>query len=190
MQAEAEREQRQFKLRKLELQRREYPSVPARRDVSPQFQIEKAICRIPKFDGNDIETFLISISFQKVASLNNFPRDKYAAILQAHLTGKALRVFTELSTDECQHCLDYPTLKNVFLTAFAVVPEVYRQRFRASAKTRSETYSEFAFHLTTQFKRWCESMNAYSDIAVMRKLTLMEQLTTHLEAGMRGWLAD
>ena len=103
MQAEAEREQRQFELRKLELQRAQYPSASARRDVSPQFQIEKAIRLIPKFDGNDIETFLIS--FEKVASLNNFPRDKYAAVLQAHLTGKALRVFTELSTDECQ---DYP----------------------------------------------------------------------------------
>jgi len=71
-----------------------------------------------------------------------------------------------------------------------VVPEVYRQRFRASVKTRSETYSEFAFRLTTQFKRWCESMNAYSDVAVIRELILMEQFTTHLEDGMRGWLID
>jgi len=104
--------------------------------------------------------------------------------LQAHLTGKALRVFTELSTDECQHCQDYPTVKNALHTAFAVVPEVHRQRF--TAKTRSETYSVFA----TQFVRWCESTNACSDVAVMRELILMEQFTTHLEAGMRGWLID
>ena len=50
MQAEAEREQRQFELRKLELQRAQYPSASARRDVSPQFHIEKAIRLVPKFD--------------------------------------------------------------------------------------------------------------------------------------------
>jgi len=59
--------------------------------------------------------------------LNNFPEDKYAAVLQAHLTGKALKVFTELSVAECQH---YPTLKAALLAAYSVVPEVYRKRFR------------------------------------------------------------
>jgi len=54
---------------------------------------------VSKFSENDVETFLIS--FEKVAELNNFPPDKYGAILQAHLTGKALKVFTELSVEEC-----------------------------------------------------------------------------------------
>ena len=50
---------------------------------------------MPKFSDHDVETFLIS--FDKVAELNNFLPDKYAAILQARLTGKASEVFTELS---------------------------------------------------------------------------------------------
>jgi len=50
---------------------------------------------IPEFDENDVETFLIT--FEKIAGINKFPTDKYAAILQAHLKGKALKVFTELS---------------------------------------------------------------------------------------------
>jgi len=56
---------------------------------------------MPKFNENDIESFLIS--FEKIASLNSFPAEKYAAILQAHLTGKALKVFTELTAEECQN---------------------------------------------------------------------------------------
>jgi len=48
--------------------------------------VEAAIKLVPKFSESDVETFLIS--FEKVAELNNFPPDKYAAILQAHLTGK------------------------------------------------------------------------------------------------------
>jgi len=60
------------------------------------------------------------ISFEKVAELNNFPPDKYAAILQAHLTGKALKVFTELSVEECR---DYPTLKAALLQAYSLFPK-------------------------------------------------------------------
>jgi len=121
--------------------------------------------------------------FEKIAALNHFPKDEYSAILQAHLTGKALKVFTELSTEECQ---DYDTLKKALPTACAVVPEVYCKRFRASSKTQSETYSEFAFHLTTQFKRW----SAYEDVAKLGELVLMGQYKTHLEPSMRCWLID
>ena len=53
-------------------------------------------------------------------------------------------------------------------TAYAVVPEVYRKRFRNSSKNHSETYSEFAFCLTTQFKRWAESEHAYEDVTKLR----------------------
>jgi len=96
-----------------------------------------------------IETFLIS--FEKIARLNKFPPDKYTAILQAHLTGKVLKIFTDISIKECQ---DYSTLKKALLAAFAVVPKVYGKRFRASAKSNSEMYCEFAFRLSTQFRRW------------------------------------
>ena len=140
---------------------------------------------IPRFQDQDIETFLIS--FEKFAALNNFPREKYSAVLQAHLTGKALKVFTELSTAECQN---YETLKKALLTAYAVVPEVYRRRFRVSSKAHSETCAEFAFHLSTQFKRWAESENAYHDAAMLQELILKEQFNTHLDPSMCGWLID
>ena len=57
-------------------------------------------------------------------------------MLQAHLSGKTLRVFTELSTAECQ---DNNILKKALLAAYAVVPKVYRKRFRASSKAPNET---------------------------------------------------
>ena len=72
--------------------------------------MEATVKLVPKFSENDVETFLISL-----AELNNFPPDKYAAILQAYLTGKALKVFTELSVEECR---DYPSLKATLLSVF------------------------------------------------------------------------
>jgi hypothetical protein len=72
----------------------EIVTPPILTSAPPQFRVENAVKLIPRFDENDIETFLLS--FERIARLNNFPTNKYAAILQAHVSGKALRVFTEL----------------------------------------------------------------------------------------------
>ena len=172
-QMQREREQLQFELPKLELQNARPVFAP--RESVPQFHIGEAVKRIPKFTDHDIETFLIS--FEKIATLNNFSKEKYGAILQAHLTGKTLKVFNELPTADCQN---YDKLKAALLTAYAVVPEVYRKRFRSLTKFSSETYSEFVFQLSIQFKRWAESEHAYENIALLRELIMMEQFNDQL----------
>jgi len=120
---EKEESQQQYELKKLELElsRASDPSahptdLPSSRP--PPFRVEAAVKLVPKFSENDVETFLIS--FEKVAELNNFPPDKYAAILRAHLTGKALKVFTELSVEECR---DYPTLRAALLLRTPLFPK-------------------------------------------------------------------
>jgi len=70
------------------------------RHQAPAFRIDTDVKLIPKFNEHDVESFLLS--FEKIAQLNKFPEDKYAAILQAHRTGKALKVFTQLSVEDCQ----------------------------------------------------------------------------------------
>ena len=82
--------------------------MPAPKESVPQFRIGEAVKLIPKFTDYDIETFLIS--FEKIATFNNFPKEKYAAILQAQLTGKALKVFNELPTADCP---DYDKIKQL-----------------------------------------------------------------------------
>jgi len=153
----------EFKKLELEMSRASDPFAHAHTDPPsyrpPLFRVEAAVKLVPKFSENDVETFLIS--FDKVAELNNFPPDRYAAMLQARLTGKALKVVTELSVEECR---DYPTLKAALLQTYSVVPEAYRKRFRNINKSHIETYSEFAFRLSTQFTRWLESEGAYSDV--------------------------
>jgi len=116
--AEARQQQHELTLRRLELEAG-CVLVPAP-IPTPTFRVESAIKLIPKFNENDIESVLIS--FEKIVSLNSFPAEKYAAVLQAHLTGKALKVFTELTAEECQN---YATLKAALLNAyaFAVYPK-------------------------------------------------------------------
>jgi len=125
------------------------------------------------------------LSFEKIAQLNVFPEDKYAAILQAHLTGKALKVFTELFVEDCQV---YRTPKAVLLTAYTVVPEVYRKRFRTLNKHHSETFSEFAFRLSVQFRRWLESDEAYVNVDHFYELIKLGQFNTSLDLKFCSWL--
>jgi len=190
-QGERDRErQQQYELKKLELEM-STASGPSARPTDPPssrpppFRVEAAVKLVPKFSENDVETFLISC--EKVAELNNFPLEKYAAILQAHLTGKALKVLAELSVKECR---DYPTLKAALFQAYSVVPEVYRKRFHNLSKSDSETYSEFAFGLGTRFTRWLESEGAYSDVELLRDLMQHEQFQSNLDSGLHVWLID
>ena len=91
--------------------------------------------------------------------------------------GKGLKVLTELSDVDCQ---DYQKLKKSLLTAYEFCPEVYRKRFRALSKTTHETYSDFAFKLTTVFQRWLQSLNAYNSKKLLRETFLMEQFMESL----------
>jgi len=82
---------------------------------------------------------------------------------------------------------NYDTLKKALVTAYVVFLQVYRKCFRDPLR---RTYSEFAFRLTTQFKRWAESEHTCNDVAKLRELILVEQFKTNLEPSVRGWLID
>ena len=73
----------------IELSRASVPSAqpfdqPSSRP--PPFRVEAAVKLVPKFFESDVEAFLLS--FEKVAELNNFLPEKYAAIpvSYTHLT--------------------------------------------------------------------------------------------------------
>jgi transposase InsO family protein len=189
--AELERQrEREIRAHELALRQLEINNSGSNAAAAPDahlstFKVEAAVKLIPRFNENDIESFLRT--FERIAQLNDWPEDKYAAVLQTHLSGKALKIFTELSTEQCQ---DYATLKAALLTAYSVVPEVYRKRFRTISKYTSETYSEFAFRLQMQFKRWTEGEDAYSDIEKMRELIQLEQFREGLDSELVIWLID
>ena len=149
------------------------------------FRVDAAVKLVPKFNENDVESFLLT--FERIATLNSWPKDKYTAILQALLTGKALKVFSELTTEQCKN---YETLKAALLLSYAVVPEVHRKRFRSARKQFTETYSEFAFRLSQNFKRWMEGEMSYENINNLREQIKLEQFRECLDTDLSVWLID
>ena len=79
---------------KMQLERKRMAHELAMRDFRNQnvgrvFQVSNASVLLPPFDESDVNTYLLT--FEKIAIANAWPEDRYVAILQCKLTGKALK---------------------------------------------------------------------------------------------------
>ena len=75
-------------------------------------------------------------------------------MLQSTLVGKAREAYSALSVDQSS---EYNTVKAAVLKAYELIPEAYRQKFRARKESGAEIYIEFAQEKQTLFDQWCGS---------------------------------
>lgn len=147
------------------------------------FRVVDAARMVPNFDPSDIENYLLS--FERICTVNFWPKEHWSAVLQTQLTGKALKVFAELSELGCSN---YDVLKKALLVAYELCPEVYRKRFRSFTKLTQDTYADYAFKLQNVFKRWLDGVKAYDDVDMLRQTMLLEQLCSCLPDNIKLWL--
>ena len=150
-----------------------------------KFRLASAIKFVPKFSELDVENYLVS--FEKIMAIHKFPKDKWTALMHTQLTGKAQKVFAELSIEDCQN---YDVLKQALLTAYARVPEFYRKRFRTMEKGHLETYSNFAFRLSLPFKSWLEGEKAFEDVDKAFEVFKLEQFVNCLPLELHRWVVE
>src|SRR6218665_4021786 len=110
-----------------------------------------------------------------------------AQLIHTQLTGKALKVFAELSVEEC---MDFEVLKKALLLAFDRVPEFHRMRFRTLSKANGESYSNFAFRLALPFKSWMDGEEAYDNVDRMREVVKLEQFVNCLPLELHRWVVE
>ena len=79
--------------------------------------------------------------FEKIGASLKWPEDVWTVLLQNVLIGKAQEIYSALSVDQSSH---YLLVKEAVLTAYELVPEAYRQKFRKTTKQENQTYVEFA----------------------------------------------
>jgi len=120
-------------------------------------------------------------------SIHNFPRHKWTLLTHTKLTGKAQKVFAELSVDAC---LNYDTLKAALLLAYERVPEFHRKRFRTLKKFGNETYSNFAFRLAFPFNSRMDGEEASTDINRLKEVVKLEQFTNCLPTEIHRWVVE
>jgi len=161
---------------RLELRRLEVSQTKNVTDVgaAPAFKLENAIKLLPKFNEQNVEDYLIG--FEKVAEINDWPRDSYASVLHAVLSSK--------------DCKDYSKLKASLHNAYLIVSEVHRSRFRNRIKQPTETYSDLAFVLGIHCKRWFEAEETYDNFERMREVIKLEQFYERIHPDLHSWLLD
>src|SRR6218665_822186 len=139
------------------------------------FRMSAAIKFVPKFQEQDLEQFLLN--FEKSMEIHNFPKDKWTALIHTKLTGKASKVFSALSTEQCK---DYDIVKAALLTAYSRIPEFYRKKFRNLTRGHLETFSNFAFRLQLPFQSWIDGANVANDADKLKELFKLEQFVNCL----------
>src|SRR5208282_3059453 len=184
LQRDHEREKMQHDLALAQLQTQ--PVTSPRRTDGPTFRVDSAVKMMPKLI-NELEIDVYLITFERIASLNKWPKEHWSALIQTQLRGKGLRVFAELPTAQCQ---DYEVLKETLLIAYELAPEIYRKRFRSLVKLTSDTYSDFAFKQNNLCKRWLQSIKALDSLENLFQAILMEQFRESCSPDLTLWLMD
>ncbi len=115
-----------------------------------QPRLMRELPRIPVFQqGEDIESYLRR--FERLAKTLGWPEEEWSFRLVPLLTGQALEAY--LAMDE-ERAGWYADLKEALLEKFIILPETYRQRFRAFTIPAGETPTETYNRLRTLYCRW------------------------------------
>lgn len=85
--------------------------------------------RLPAFDENKDEIDAYIRRFERFAEIAGWKRDEWAINLGALLTGKALDVYSSLTSAEAN---EYDTVKDSLLKRYQLTEEGFRQTFRES----------------------------------------------------------
>lgn len=148
------------------------------------FNVHAASNRLSKFDEHDVDAYLQL--FEKIARSERWPIDKWVAILQPHLVGKALKAFSKLSMRDID---DYDVLKEAILLEYEVVGEVYRRKFRKAVKRQGDSFSDFAQFLSTNFNHWIK-YNKIDSVEKLKQLLMLEQFLERVSEDVKMHIVD
>ena len=134
---------------------------------------------IPNFDEIEVNKFFIA--FEKVAAQLGWKRELWAVIAQSVFQGKAQVAYAALDSEDSK---DYEIVKSAVLTAYELVPEAYRQKFRTFIKRSSQSYLEFAKAKEALFTEWLRASKV-SDFDSLKELILVEDFKNCLPKEIR-----
>ena len=198
LQAQKEKEEREFKLKEKELEIQKEKEIELRKlELQAQIQVQpqrsdsvsshylsKYSSLIPKFDEENVEIFFTQFETQMMGL--ELDRAKWAFLIRSSVTGKALKAISTLSVDQGG---DYDFIKKIILSAYQLVPEAYRQKFRNTKKLDSQTHVEFARQKEILFDRWCQSKEV-ADFKDLRQLVLVEEFNRCVGEDVKTFLNE
>lgn len=160
-------------LNELQLQMSKDEEAQRRREAEKKrIKPSEAAAQLPSFVEEDVDSYFRT--FEKIATRNEWPREKWLAFIVPKFVGKAYKVYASLDAET-----DYETVKSTILRAYSVTPDSYRQQFRKLKKRFDQTYSEFAQELKRLFKKWLDATQT-TTFDELINLLVLEQFKSHL----------
>jgi hypothetical protein len=171
--------ERQFKLEELRIQASSTNNKNNNQGQSHR-QEEGFTPKIPYFqDNDDLESFLFQ--FEQYAVNFKWEKCKWAFRLSTLLKGKARLVYSKLKPEEAA---DYDKLKQILLESFQLTAEAYREKFRRTKKSATDSYRDYVTKLEMYLDRWAELSGKGEDLDDFKDLILQEQILENLPTEM------
>ncbi|KAH7970621.1 hypothetical protein HPB49_012461 [Dermacentor silvarum] len=136
-------------------------------------------------DRDDLDAYLKR--FERVATGQDWPREKWATALSLCLSGEALKVFGRLSPDDS---LEYDKVKLALLQRFHFTAEGYSEKFRKSKPQDDETGRQYATRLLNFFDRCIEMSQTGRDFHSVRDLIVAEQFMANCHSQLALFLRE
>ncbi|KAJ8026339.1 hypothetical protein HOLleu_34157 [Holothuria leucospilota] len=150
---------------------------------SPNFYVAKNIRLVPKFYSKDVDAWFVS--FEKVANSMKWPERYWPLLLQSVLQDKAQEVYSALSESQSSN---YQAVKTAILTAYELVPEAYRQKFRNRKREVGQTHVEYARAKEILFDKWCRAKQIGQSFEKLKELILMEEFKNNVSLDIKTHL--
>ena len=125
---------------------------------------------LAKFCEKEMDTEHFLTGFERIATAYMWPDERWVLRLAPLLTGKALAAYANMDAKAAR---SYQNVKKAILRRFDINEETYRQKFRSTRKTGSQSYVELGVQLMDLFRKWTVSAK---DIESMTEMIVMEQL--------------
>ena len=136
--------------------------------------------RIPAMqESEDLLVYLLT--FEKVARLNNVPRDVWANLLPSLLNTATRMHYTRLSYETCS---DYDDTKNALMTACRLTPRAYLEKFKSARRTGKENYIDYLFRLRDMHSYYLQAANI-NDFDSLRDSNIYEKFRGSLPDDVR-----
>jgi len=180
-----EREMKKLEMEKMEkenqmritLYEKEIELERAKKSVTGSVGKTKVDCKakmpkLPHFNDKSDSMDAYLKRFERFAYNAGWDEEDWATNLSALLQGKALEVYSRLSSDDA---LSYDTLKEALLKRFQLTEEGFRSKFRSSKPEVGETAQQFVVRLEDYLMHWMELAKAPANFEGLVDLLLREQ---------------
>ena len=177
---------RQYELEMARLKVEESKNLSSLNETSAN-QVHIKSAKLPPFDdANDsIDAYLTR--FEKYHQVVKTDRQNWAIYLAALLKGKALDVYSRLSSDEAN---DYDTLKLALLRRYQLTEEGLKKKFYASSPEAGESCSQYMVRLESQLEKWISATNIEKSYCGLVNLLVKEQFLNSCDPKMGTFLRE